>query len=118
MTAEATAWVVILAAAGGLAFLCARLAGRRPFARLLIALLVFAWAATPHPYDDEHLAPAFAVFAFRWLLEDGANPRPPFAMLVLATILVLALCGAAKGVTAYRRSRTPSATSVKTVGKD
>lgn len=112
MTAEAIAWVVILAAAGGLAFLCARLAGRRPFARLLIALLVFAWAATPHPYDDGHLAPAFVVFAFRWLLEDGANPRPPFAMLVLATILVLVLCGAAKGVTAFRR-RTPSATSVR-----
>lgn len=111
MTAQATAWVAILAAAGGLAFLCALPARRRPIARLLIALLVFAWAATPYPYDDEHWAPAFAVFVFRWLLEDGANPRPPFALLVMATVLVLALCGAAKGVVAYRRR--PATTTLR-----
>ena len=102
MTDQAAAWVVILMAALGasaLAFVALR---RWPRLRWLGASLVLAWTATPFSVADGHIAPAFAVFVFRRFLEDAANPRPPLALLLLVTVLVVVIHAVA-GLVAWRR---------------
>lgn len=105
MTGPVVAWAVILASGLGAAWLVLFALRRRPLARWIAASLVLAWAATPFRVDEGHIAPALVVFFFRRFFEANANPRPPFAMLVLVTVLVLAIGYAAGGLVAWRRRR-------------
>ena len=105
MTGPAIAWVVILASGLGAAWLVFVALRRRPWLRWLGATLVLAWAATPFRFDEGHFAPALVVFLFRRFLEEDANPRPPLALLVVVTVLVLAVGYAVGGVLAWRRRR-------------
>lgn len=103
MTGPLIAWGVILAAAVGAAWLVFVALRRWPRLRWLGAGLVIAWTATPFPYGEGHLAPAFVVFFFRRFLEEAANPRPPLALLLLATLLV-AVVYAVAGLIVWRRN--------------
>ena len=103
MSGQLAAWVVIVTAAVGAAWLASTLLRRWPFWRWVVAALVLVWTATPYQFDDEHFAPALVVGFFRLVLEDGANPRPPFATLVLATIFVLTVTVAIIGGSSFRR---------------
>lgn len=103
MTGHVVAWVAIVASGLGLAALTFFALRRWRRARWAAAALVFTWAATPFHFGDGHLAPAFVVFFFRQFLEEGANPRPPFALLVVATACLLLLFYAALGARALWR---------------
>ena len=103
MSGQLVAWCVIAIAAIGAAWLVSVLLRRRPFSRWVAAALVLVWTATPYRFDGEHFAPALVVWLFRLLLEDGANPRPPLAALVLATIGVLIVGLVIAGVSWFLR---------------
>lgn len=103
MTGHVVAWIAIVASGLGLAALACFALRRWRRTRWAAAALVFTWAATPFHFGDGHLAPALAVFVFRRFLEEGANPRPPLALLVVATVCSLLLFYAALGARALRR---------------
>ena len=108
MIAQLLAWMVILAAAYGAAALVFLALGRWPRLRWLVSGWVLAWAATPFPVYDGHFAPALVVFVFRAFLEEEANARPPFALLVLATGLVAVIYAVARLVNwSVGQSRAP-----------
>ena len=96
MIAQLLAWMVILAAAYGAAALTFLALSRWPRLRWLVSGWVFAWTATPFPVNDGHIAPALVVFIFRRFLEEEANARPPFALLLLATALVAVIYAVAR----------------------
>ena len=96
MTDQFIAWFLIVATALGAAALLFVATRRWARLRWLAASLVLVWAATPFPVEEGHIAPAFVVFFFRGFLEEAANPRPPLALLLLATVLVLVIYGMAR----------------------
>lgn len=96
MTDQFIAWFLIVATALGAAALLLVAMRRWPRLRWLAAGLVLVWAATPFPVEEGHISPAFVVFFFRGFLEETANPRPPLALLLLATVLVLVIYGVAR----------------------
>lgn len=95
MTDQLAAWLLIVATALGAAALLFVAMRRWRRLRWLGAGLLLVWAATPFPVEEGHIAPAFVVFFFRRFLEEAANPRPPLALLLLATVLVLVIYGVA-----------------------
>ncbi len=96
MTDQFIAWFLIVATALGAATLLLVAMRRWQRLRWLAAGLVLVWAATPFPVAEGHISPAFVVFFFRSFLEEAANPRPPLALLLLATVLVLVIYGVAR----------------------
>lgn len=111
MTDQLAAWFLIVATAFGAAALLFAAMRRWRRQRWLAAGLLLVWAATPFPVEEGHIAPAFVVFFFRQFLEEAANPRPPLALLLLATVLVLVIYGVAGLVawaSGYRRQRSGS----------
>lgn len=111
MTDQFAAWFLIVATAFGVAALLFAAMRRWRRQRWLAAGLLLVWAATPFPVEEGHIAPAFVVFFFRQFLEEAANPRPPLALLLLATVLVLVIYGVASLIDwanrlRHRRSRS------------
>ena len=70
----------------------ARFRGHAPLATIALAGRgLAAGRQTPFPVEEGHIAPAFVGVFFPRFLEEAANPRPPLALLLLATVLVLVL---------------------------
>ncbi len=90
----ATAWAV--AFGGGLlafAFWCLMTRGvRRGSLRWLLRLLPGAWMLVPAPvpgYEGQY-APAFIVALFEAVLQENGAPQTAFAVLAVASVVVLA----------------------------
>ena len=81
MSAYAVAWSVVAASGCAIAYLVFRVTRRWLHTRYLACALVLALALTPFRFDDEHLAPASAVAAFRFLFEPESDRAGPLAAL-------------------------------------
>jgi hypothetical protein len=64
-----------------------------PRLRATLSLLLAVWLLLPAPLPSHpgHYAPAFLVFAFEWLFQEGGNPRPAGFILAAGTLIALAL---------------------------
>lgn len=95
MSSYLWAWVVLAGSALLGLFALRRavrgLFGRRLTGALTVLLLVWALLPAPVPGYDGHYAPAFLVFAFEWLFQQGGNPRPAGLILAAGTAAALAL---------------------------
>lgn len=108
MSAYGWAWLVIAAALPAGLFCLHRVTRGIHFPRtkLVLALLLAAWALAPAPvpgFPDDY-APAFLVFGFEALFQRPGDPRTAGLILAAATALALAL---ALGLVLALRRRAP-----------